>query len=174
MSVSKVKMIRIAGIDRCSVVNGTGVRYTIFMQGCSHGCTGCHNPQTHRFDGGEEREIDAIVDDVLLYSIGTPKVTVSGGDPFESLCALSDLVFALTDRGIHDIWVYTGFTWEVLTSNRSALMEEVLKRISVLVDGPYIQELSSLECTFRGSTNQRLIDVQATILNDYKVVEYKI
>ena len=152
--------IRVAGIVDDSIVDGPGFRLTVFTQGCPHDCPGCHNPETHPFDGGKIMDADAIVkmmkDNPLLDGI-----TLSGGDPFCQPEPCAYLARKAKDMGLN-VWAYTGYLYENLLSGdpvKRALLEEV----DVLVDGPFILAQKSYECRWRGSPNQRLIDVKASL-----------
>lgn len=153
---------RIAGIERHSAVNGPGVRYVLFFQGCRHRCVGCQNPDTQPEEGGTLYETSDLIEDILQtkYLDG---VTFSGGDPFCQPQALKEIASALRERAI-SIWAYSGWTYEELLSGIAG--EEAisaLRQIDVLVDGPFILKLLSTTCLFRGSSNQRLIDVQESL-----------
>lgn len=160
--------MRIADIIQESYVDGPGIRFTVFTQGCSHKCPGCHNPQTHDFSGGREFTVDALLDmiqkDPLLDGL-----TLTGGEPFaqaEQCALLAEKVRAL---GL-DVWTYTGYTFEQLLDDQSAL--NLLKNTDVLIDGPFILEKRSLSFLWRGSLNQRLVDVKQS-LQAGRVVEYE-
>ena len=158
-----MKNLRIAGVVNESIVDGKGIRYTIFVQGCPHHCEGCHNPQTHDFSGGNEITIQqllkAIQKDPLLSG-----VTFSGGEPFcqpEALAALGKEIKAL---GL-DITIYSGYTFEELwlMSEKNKAIRELLEIADILIDGKFILEQKSLMLKFRGSKNQRIIDVPKSI-----------
>lgn len=154
--------VRIAGIERHSAVNGPGIRYVCFFQGCAHRCKGCQNPDTQDLNGGTEYDTGILLQDIFStkYLDG---VTFSGGDPFCQPEALKEMAYALRERGIN-VWSYTGWTYEELQKGEAgAKALEALKEIDVLVDGPFVLSLLSKECLFRGSTNQRLIDVQESL-----------
>lgn len=162
-------LIRIAGITEDSIVDGPGLRLTVFVQGCHHGCKGCHNPETHRFDGGQimnTAEIIAKMDSNPLLD----GITLSGGEPFLQREACTELAKAAHERGLN-VWCYTGYTWEVIDEALKYGGLPFLDHIDVLVDGPYIENQRTLELPWRGSRNQRLIDVQES-LRQGKVVEY--
>ena len=162
-------LIRIAGIAEDSIVDGPGLRLTVFVQGCHHGCKGCHNPETHRFDGGQimnTAEIIAKMDSNPLLD----GITLSGGEPFLQREACTELAKAAHERGLN-VWCYTGYTWEVIDEALEYGGMPFLDHIDVLVDGPYIENQRTLELPWRGSRNQRLIDVQES-LRQGKVVEY--
>jgi anaerobic ribonucleoside-triphosphate reductase activating protein len=156
--------IRVAGIDKESVVDGPGLRFVIFVQGCTRQCSGCQNPDTWDFDGGQEMDTGEILDQIGEGRL-IRGVTFSGGEPFEQAgaCALlAERVKAL-DR---DIVVYTGYTFEELQT-RSSTNEEVkrlLEVIDILVDGPFIAEERDWDLPFRGSRNQRLILAQESLV----------
>lgn len=154
--------VRIAGIERHSAVNGPGIRYVLFFQGCRHRCPGCQNPDTQPEQGGTEYDTEDIINDILKtkYIDG---VTFSGGDPFCQPEALTKIASRLRERAIN-IWSYTGWTFEEILAGAAGKNGiTALQQIDVLVDGPFILKLFSTECIFRGSTNQRLIDVQKSI-----------
>ena len=163
---------RIAGTVRHSSVDGPGVRYVVFFQGCPHHCAGCQNPETWNPAGGEEVSLEDLKGELRAtrYLDG---VTLSGGDPFlqpEAAMAVADTG---RDMGLN-VWAYTGWTFEELldgAAGQGAL--ELLRHLDVVVDGPFRQELLSKECIDRGSSNQRLIDVPASLAAG-KAVEAKL
>lgn len=143
--------IRIAGIVPESYVDGEGIRFTIFVQGCLRNCIGCHNPETHALDGGKILDTDEIIaaikSDPLLTGI-----TLSGGEPLLQIEPTLELAKAAKNLGL-DVWLYTGYKFEEIPSDA----DELLKFVDVVVDGEYIEELRNLELEFRGSENQRII-----------------
>ena len=155
--------IRLAGIVKESVVDGPGIRMVIFVQGCPHGCIGCHNPGSHDPAGGYEsttEELIAALPDGKLIS----GVTLSGGEPFLQAEAAAEIATAAKNRGL-SVVTYTGYRFELLLEigeNKPAVLA-LLQQTDVLVDGPYEQDKRDLGLPFRGSTNQRLIDVPASI-----------
>lgn len=155
--------IRIAGTVSESIVDGTGFRYTIFTQGCPHNCNGCHNPQTHDFGGGKLVDTDDLfrecIDDPLNNG-----VTFSGGEPFCQAEPLYELGRRFKERGL-SVWCYSGWTFEELLqkAEREEFTKKLLSVIDVLVDGRFILERRTLSLPFRGSENQRLIDVPASL-----------
>ena len=153
--------IRIAGTVNDSIVDGPGYRYTIFTQGCPHHCPGCHNPETHPFDGGKTVDTQAIIDQFSENPL-LDGITLSGGDPF---CQAEEcLVLAQAARESRlTVWAYTGYTWEALLKENDPARMALLQAIDVLVDGPFILAQRSLELKFCGSRNQRLIDVQKSL-----------
>nr|WP_027307378.1 MULTISPECIES: anaerobic ribonucleoside-triphosphate reductase activating protein [Caloramator] len=160
--------LRIAGINRESLVDGPGIRYVIFSQGCIHNCKGCHNKDTHPLDGGYEVELEYIYNDILKNKF-IDGVTFSGGDPLIQADKFSILAKMLKEKNIHII-CYTGYIFEDIINEKDKL--ELLKNIDILIDGPFIQEQRTLKKSFVGSTNQRIIDVKKSLENN-KIVEIK-
>lgn len=162
-----MRPVRIAGIVKQSVVDGPGLRLTVFTQGCPHGCPGCHNPQTHAFSGG----YDCAADTILSALDANPLlqgITLSGGEPLCQPGALLPLTEAVRRRGL-DIWCYTGYTLERLLEQRDEALAALLARIDVLVDGPYDHSRRDLTLRFRGSGNQRVLDLPASLLAGHAV-----
>ena len=146
-----------------SIVDGEGIRAVIWTQGCAHKCPGCHNPQTHSFDDGYLLDINKVkkmIDDIE----GQDGVTFSGGDPFYQPEACSILAKYIHDKKLN-VWCYTGFTYEALIdlAKKDKKIMDFLKEIDVLIDGPFLLEKKSLDAIFRGSTNQRIIDVKKSL-----------
>jgi len=156
--------IRLAAeLQKDSIVDGEGIRAVLWTQGCMHNCKGCHNPQTHSFDGGALIELDEVkgwIDELE----GHQGITLSGGDPFFQPKQCAEIAKHVKDRGL-DVWCYTGFTYETLMekTNDNEDILELLKNIDVLIDGKFILEEKSLELVFRGSKNQRIIDVPKSL-----------
>lgn len=164
------KYIRLAAdLQTDSIVDGPGLRAVLWTQGCAHNCKNCQNPQTWDFEGGGLVPIDLVKEaiDELEYQTG---ITFSGGDPMYQPEACNIIAEYAKSKGLN-IWVYTGFTYEELMamSKKKPIYKEFLKKIDVLVDGKFIQEQKDLSLLFRGSKNQRLIDVQKT-LSSKKIV----
>lgn len=159
------KKIKVAGIVNESIVDGPGIRMVVFAQGCTHKCIGCHNPHTHTFDGGEYVEIDKIITDIKKNSL-LDGVTLSGGDPFEQAESFAELAKEVKKIGMNVI-TYTGYTYEQLVrySAERKGYKELIENTDMLVDGPFIMEEKSLLLKFRGSKNQRIIDVPSTLKN---------
>lgn len=151
--------VRVAGVAEESIVDGPGLRFVLFLQGCRSRCRGCQNPQTWDFSGGTDvtlREIeDRILADPLVHG-----VTLSGGEPFEQAAALIPLARSLRHRGYH-LAAFSGFTFEQLAAD--PVRRELLSLLDLLVDGPYIESQRSLELRFRGSRNQRIINIPESI-----------
>ncbi len=154
--------LRIAGIINESIVDGPGIRMVIFAQGCTHKCPGCHNPHTHSFEGGEVKEIDDIIKGIKRNYL-LDGVTLSGGDPFEQAEAFSVLAAEVKKLGLNVV-TYTGYTYEQLIgmAKQREGFAELLKNTDLLIDGPFIQKEKNLLLKFRGSTNQRIIDMNKT------------
>lgn len=161
---------RYAGLDECEFVNGEGVGVTIYFQGCTHRCPGCHNPQTWDSEGGmifgvsELQKVQAWLADEHIQ-----RITMSGGDPFDNIEMLTYLLIYI---GLHNIsgkkiWVYTGYTYEELIAKG---YKPMLAQIDYLVDGRYIKELRDLSIAFRGSSNQRIIDCKQSLADDRIVI----
>lgn len=152
--------LRVAGTIGESIVDGPGIRYVIFTQGCPHGCPGCHNPKTHDFDAGIELTLDTLFTDIMKNPMITG-VTFSGGEPFCQPKPLSTLAVALKEKKKH-IMTYSGYTLEqILTMGDDAMA--LLSQCDMLVDGPYIQSQRDLTLRFRGSRNQRILDVPLSL-----------
>ena len=153
--------LRLSGLIDESIVDGPGIRYVIFTQGCPHHCPGCHNPQTHDFSGGFDADIPAILDaireDPLLDG-----VTLSGGEPFCQAEALLPLVREVKKMG-KTVFAYSGYTLEQLLQEADPDRMALLRETDVLVDGPFLLAQRSLELKYCGSRNQRLIDVKKTL-----------
>ncbi|MGE5632766.1 MAG: anaerobic ribonucleoside-triphosphate reductase activating protein [Caulobacteraceae bacterium] len=161
--------LRLAGIVKESVVDGPGFRYVIFAQGCTHGCKGCHNPDTHDLCGGYTVDIQNILEDIRnsKYIDG---VTFSGGEPFLQAEPFIAIAEKLKEANI-DIVCYTGYTYEQLLESKNESRIKLLKLIDTLIDGPYIEELKDLSLTYRGSRNQRIIDVKSSLKENKAVIK---
>ena len=154
--------IRIAGVVRESIVDGPGLRLAVFCQGCPHGCKDCHNPDTHDFCGGYDCEISKIVEAVKANPL-LDGVTFSGGEPFLQPAAFCSLAAALKEaRPDLNLMAYSGYTYEELTEMKDMDVDELLSKIDLLVDGRFIAEQKDLTLLFRGSSNQRVIDMNLT------------
>lgn len=148
--------MRVASIVNDSIVDGPGLRLTVFVQGCDHRCPGCHNPQTHSYTGGTEMTCEDIFDIVRSNPL-LDGVTFSGGEPFDQSEELARLGRLIKEHLPHlNIITYTGYQFEYLLAGRQ--YRELLRVTDILIDGPYIEKLRSLELLFRGSSNQRILD----------------
>ena len=153
--------IRIAGTVDDSIVDGPGFRYTVFTQGCSHHCPGCHNPETHDFAGGRTVDTDAIVAQMRANPL-LDGLTLSGGDPMEQPAPCAELARQAHALGLN-VWCYTGYTLEQLLKEADPDRMALLRETDVLVDGPFLLAQRSLELKYCGSRNQRLNDVKKTL-----------
>jgi len=140
------------------MVDGPGFRTSIYCAGCRHQCPGCHNPQSWAFDQGREMSIAELMR--IIEADPFANVTFSGGDPMYQAAGFAELAREIHKRTNRDIWCYTGFTFESLINQDQ---RQLLEELDVLVDGPFIQALRDPDLLFRGSSNQRIIDVQASL-----------
>lgn len=185
--------LRLAGVVRESIVDGPGLRFAIFCQGCPHNCPKCHNQDTHDFSGGYDCDIQKIVNAIEENPL-LSGVTFSGGEPSHQPVAFLEIAKKVKSRGLN-IWMYSGYTLEELLSRANSTISDLdnmnenssqtsekneeqvalkglLSLIDVLVDGKFINELKDLTLPFRGSKNQRLIDMAATKRHN-KIVLYE-
>lgn len=156
-------MLRISDLVNDSIVDGEGLRFTVFVQGCPHHCKGCHNPQTHDFNAGRLVSIDEIAQKIQSNPL-LDGVTFSGGEPFCQSMELYELGKKVREMGLN-IMTYTGYTFEYLYEHLHDGMgyDALLSVTDLLVDGRFIEEQRSLELKFRGSANQRIIDVPKSL-----------
>ena len=148
------------------MVDGPGFRTSIYCAGCRHACPGCHNPQSWDFGGGREMTVEELMRTIVSDPF-TRGVTFSGGDPMYQAAGFAELARAIHTYTQKDVWCYTGFTFESLIHDDQ---RELLAELDVLVDGPFIQSLRDESLLFRGSSNQRLIDVQASLYSGETVL----
>lgn len=162
--------INIAGTVCESMVDGPGLRYVIFVQGCPHHCEGCHNPETHSFTGGRTVDIEELFSECVEDPLHIG-VTFSGGEPFCQAEALHALAVKFKERGLH-LMCYSGWTFEELLdkSKSEEGVRKLLSVIDVLVDGRFMINERSLALSFRGSKNQRLIDVPKSLAENSTVI----
>ena len=156
-------LIKLAGLVPESYVDGPGIRFAIFTQGCPHHCKGCHNPETHDFNGGRTADTDRIFKKITENPL-IKGVTFSGGEPFCQAEPLADLGRKLKEKGYH-IMSYSGYTFEELLEKgrENGAVKKLLSCLDILVDGRFVLSERSLELKFRGSKNQRLIDVPLSL-----------
>jgi len=154
-------MVNLAGIVSDSIVDGPGIRTTLFAQGCPHHCEGCHNPETWDFSGGHQATTDQILGIVRFNPISRG-VTFSGGEPFAQAEGFAEIARALHETGNYEVASYTDYTFEALL-NGTPEQKKLLEQLDVLIDGPFIQAEKSLELAFRGSRNQRIIHVPKSL-----------
>ncbi|GMA98284.1 anaerobic ribonucleoside-triphosphate reductase activating protein [Pelosinus sp. IPA-1] len=153
----KIRLASPITID--SVVDGKGLRTVIWCQGCPHNCEGCHNPDTQNFTSGFEQEVDELVESIVKVQLQSG-VTFSGGEPMMQPASCAAVAEQLKVRGVN-IWCYTGFTFEELIKKPDCL--QFLQYIDVLIDGKFDLALKSYDLVFKGSANQRVIDVQESL-----------
>lgn len=158
-------MLSIIDIIEDTTVDGPGFRTAIYAAGCPNQCPGCHNPESWNIEKGQQVSTEEILDKVLADDFAN--VTFSGGDPMFQPEGFTKLAQAIKEKSRKNIWCYTGYSFEnILKNPRQA---QLLQHIDVLVDGKYLQDLRDEGLLFRGSSNQRLIDVKAS-LKEKKVV----
>ena len=162
MSETKTPL-RLAGVVRESIVDGPGIRMTVFVQGCPHHCKGCHNEHTWRFDGGYDSSVERILEEAAKDKL-LRGITLSGGEPFAQAAALTVLAKGARTIGLN-VFCYTGYTFEQLCAAFDAHPEykALLEQCDWLVDGRFIEEEMSLMLHFRGSRNQRILDVPESL-----------
>ncbi|MBQ8927954.1 MAG: anaerobic ribonucleoside-triphosphate reductase activating protein [Oscillospiraceae bacterium] len=157
-------LLQVSGTANDSIVDGPGLRFTVFVQGCPHRCPGCHNPQTHPFEGGTPTETGALLERIKENPL-LDGVTFSGGEPFCQAPALAALGQEVRRLGLN-IMTYTGYTFEDLYEHLDEEENGYRALLSVtdwLVDGPFIESLKSYQLHFKGSINQRILDVQKSL-----------
>lgn len=152
--------LKIAGVVKESIVDGRGIRYTVFTQGCPHHCPGCHNPQTHDFHGGKTVEVGELFEEFQKNPM-LKGMTFSGGEPFCQPEPLAELAKQVRGMG-KDVTVFSGWTYEQLLEKHDPQVDALLQETDVLIDGPFLEEQKNLELAFRGSENQRVIDLKET------------
>ncbi|SHK54953.1 anaerobic ribonucleoside-triphosphate reductase activating protein [Tepidibacter formicigenes] len=158
----KIRLASPLTID--SIVDGPGLRTVIWAQGCNHKCKGCHNPSTHDFSGGFKVDVKDIIDEIKKLKLQRG-ITLSGGEPFEQPDPLIKICKEAKKLGL-DIWAYSGYTFEQLIDTKNPRYfkwKSLLENIDTLVDGKFIESKKSLLLKFRGSSNQRIIDVQKSL-----------
>lgn len=158
--------LRIAGIINESIVDGPGIRLVVFTQGCKHHCPGCHNPHTHPFEGGTLIDIDEILKQLKNNPL-LDGITLSGGDPFEQAEALGELAQRVKNLGLN-VMTYTGYTFEYLLLNRYKVegWDKLISFTDTLVDGRFEIAKKNLLLKFKGSENQRIIDIKQSIASN--------
>ena len=151
--------MRISDTIHDSIVDGPGLRYVVFTQGCLHNCKGCHNPDTHDPRGGKEMSTQAVIADMLSNPL-TDGLTLSGGEPFLQVRDCAALARAAHEKDLN-VWCYSGYTFEQLLQKKE--MRTLLDQIDVLVEGPFILQQKSLTLKWRGSSNQRVLDLKSSL-----------
>lgn len=153
--------VNISGTIDESIVDGHGIRFVIFTQGCPHNCPDCHNPQTHSFSAGQLVDTDSLFNEIIENPL-LKGVTFSGGEPFCQPQPLAELAERLHNETKLDITVYTGYTLNELEQLHDQSVNRLLDAVDILIDGPFIVDQKDLTLKFRGSRNQRIIDMNKT------------
>ena len=153
--------MRICGLVQDSIVDGPGFRFVCFVQGCPHRCPGCHNPESHDPGGGREMAVEEVAAEMLRNPL-TDGLTLSGGEPMEQAAACLRLAERAHGAGLN-AWCYTGYTLEHLLQEGTTDQRALLEQVDVLVDGPFLLAERTLSLPWRGSRNQRLLDVPASL-----------
>lgn len=165
--------MNVSGINFESIADGEGVRVVVFISGCLHNCKGCHNPASHSFTAGQPFTSD-LQDKIVAYIKNTPFIsglTLSGGDPMYSAEELIPFVQKLRSEVVGvTVWIYSGFLYEEIKQNEE--MAELLQQCDVLVDGEFVLEQRDITLAYKGSQNQRIIDVQKSI-TDNKIILFE-
>ncbi|MDE6753380.1 MAG: anaerobic ribonucleoside-triphosphate reductase activating protein [Muribaculaceae bacterium] len=147
----------ILSIIRGTTVDGPGFRTSIYLAGCSHACPGCHNPSSWNPEGGSVMTLEEIMEIVKEEDFD---VTLSGGDPLFQASKVKTLIETLKEDN-RNVWVFTGYLWEQILSSASLL--SAVREADIIVDGPFIEKMKDPDLLFRGSSNQRLIDIKKTL-----------
>lgn len=155
--------MRIASTIQDSIVDGPGLRFVVFTQGCPHACPGCHNPGTHDFAGGREESVDSIIAAMLSNPL-TDGLTLSGGEPFAQAADCAELACAAHENGLN-VWAYSGWTFDELCEMAEADpgVAGLLREVDVLIDGRFELDRRSLTLRWRGSANQRVLDMKKSL-----------
>lgn len=154
-------LLQMYGTASDSIVDGPGLRFSVFVQGCSHHCPGCHNPESQPFEGGYSADIEDIVKEIQSNKL-IKDVTLTGGEPFDQCKEVLKLALVLKKLGYH-LWIYSGYCYEdLMAGNPHKSAPDLLACCDVLVDGPFVEELKSFDLVWKGSSNQRVIDLKKT------------
>ncbi|MBQ8762291.1 MAG: anaerobic ribonucleoside-triphosphate reductase activating protein [Clostridia bacterium] len=162
-----MEKIRVAGLVNDSITDGPGIRFTIFVQGCPHNCKGCHNPQTHDFDAGKLYDDEEIFTQIKNNPLLTG-VTFSGGEPMCQADKLLPLAKKIKELGL-ELAIYSGFLYENLIQKNDSI-KNLLNIADVLIDGPFVESLRDYSLKFKGSSNQRVIDLKRSISSNELVI----
>ena len=160
--------MKIYGLVQDSIVDGPGWRFVCFVQGCPHHCPGCHNPDSHDPLGGKEMTVEEVAKELLSNPL-TDGLTLSGGEPFAQAGDCLELAKIAHSHGLN-VWSYSGWTFEHLRDHGTEEQKALLGEIDVLVDGPFVLAERSLALSWRGSRNQRVIDVPASLARGEVVI----
>ena len=164
--------MKIAAMRKFDIANGPGIRATMFVSGCTHNCKGCFNQEYRNFEYG--RQFNMTICDEFIEYVKNPNikgVTILGGEPFDQDTDLLFLVKRIKMETGKPIWIFSGYTYDVLITR--PLCKDILMHCDVLVDGPFVESLKDYRLKFRGSSNQRIIDIRQTMLSN-DVVLYNI
>lgn len=170
LNMMKNRELRLFGTANDSIVDGPGIRYVVFTQGCMHNCKGCHNPGSHDMRGGYLKSIDEILEEIDNNPL-LDGITLSGGEPLLQAKALIPLCQEVKKRNLH-IVLYSGYTYEQILSLGSS-QKKILSLCDMLIDGKFQNDKRSLTLLYRGSSNQRIINIQES-LKQNKVIMYYI
>lgn len=149
--------MRILDIIEATTVDGPGFRAAVYFAGCAHACPGCHNPQSHPFDSGYEISVEELASSLIEMGLD---VTLSGGDPAYQAVEAARLAGMMHSAG-RSVWLYTGFNFDELLAD--ADRRRLVESVDVVVDGPFIESKRDINLQFRGSSNQRIIDTEASL-----------
>jgi anaerobic ribonucleoside-triphosphate reductase activating protein len=167
-----MQTINLYGTADDSIVDGPGIRFTIFVQGCKHGCQDCHNPGAIAFDGGVVTVIDDLWDRISANPL-ISGITLSGGEPFEQAEPLIEIARRAHKQGLN-VWIYSGYLYEdLLAGTPTAAARELLENCDVLVDGRFVAAQASYDLKWRGSANQRVINLTESLATG-QVVEVEL
>lgn len=155
-----INSLRISGIVDESIVDGPGIRLTVFTQGCGHNCAGCHNPGTHDYNGGVEIQINDILNMIKENPL-LDGITISGGEPFDQVDSSTYLAKKVKEMGLNVV-IYTGYDYEYLLNKEK--YRKLLLQADILVDGKFDIKKKDLTLPFRGSTNQRIINLNKGVI----------
>ncbi len=160
-------------LQQDSIVDGEGIRMVVWMQGCIHNCPGCHNKKTHSLKGGFEKDIAELKEEIAAVK-NNDGITLTGGDPLLQVKQSLEIASFSKSIGLN-VWCYTGFTYEQLLvmANSNPLIKELLLNVDVLIDGKFILDEKSSDLMFRGSANQRVINVKESLKKDRVVLVTK-
>lgn len=162
--------MRYGQIREYDVANGKGIRCSIFVTGCTRNCKNCFNTEYKDFNAGKlwtDKETQLIIN--YLSEDVVDGLTILGGEPFENSEGLVEIIKEIKKSTKKNIWIYSGYTYDQIISDNKK--KELLMLCDILVDGPFIEELKDLRLKFRGSSNQRIIDIQKTLKFDH-IIEY--
>lgn len=159
--------IRLFGTTEDSIVDGPGLRFVIFVQGCAHGCPGCHNPGSWPYEGGESVHIDGLAREITEKNL-IDGVTLSGGEPLDQAQACVSVIRAIREKRQGQpplsLWLYTGYLFEdIMAGDLGPVAKELIELCDVVVDGPYVESLGTYDILWRGSSNQRVIAVKDSL-----------